>query len=60
MARDSRPVDKRCCFYVQLMRMHLYFATDKWTIFNDRKVAVSEEPPFELGYIYLYESTGPA
>jgi hypothetical protein len=33
---------------------------DKWTIFNDRKVAVSEEPPFDLGYIYLYESIGPA
>jgi len=31
----------------------------KWTIFNDRKVAVSEEPPIDLGYIYLYESLGP-
>ena len=33
---------------------------DKWTLFNDRKVAVSEEPPFDLGYIYLYESIAPA
>ena len=30
-----------------------------WTIFNDRKVAVSEEPPFDLGYMYVYESVGP-
>ena len=34
--------------------------SDKWTIFNDRKVAVSEDPPFDLGFIYLYESIGPA
>ena len=31
----------------------------RWTIFNDRKVAVSEEPPIDLGFIYLYESVGP-
>lgn len=27
----------------------------RWTIFNDEKVAVSEHPPFELGYMYLYK-----
>lgn len=32
----------------------------KWTIFNDRKVAESAEPPFDLGYIYIYQSVGPA
>jgi len=26
----------------------------RWAIFNDEKVAVSENPPFELGYLYLY------
>nr|CAH0100310.1 unnamed protein product [Daphnia galeata] len=26
----------------------------RWVIFNDEKVAVSENPPFELGYLYLY------
>ena len=31
---------------------------DRWTIFNDRVVALSEQPPFGLGYIYLYESEG--
>jgi len=27
---------------------------DKWIIFNDNKVATSERPPKELGYLYLY------
>lgn len=26
-----------------------------WVIFNDSKVALSENPPKELGYLYLYE-----
>lgn len=26
----------------------------KWVIFNDEKVAVSEKPPREFGYLYLY------
>jgi ubiquitin carboxyl-terminal hydrolase 5/13 len=26
----------------------------QWFIFNDRKVAVSSNPPLELGYVYLY------
>nr|CAG4636782.1 EOG090X0181 [Ceriodaphnia reticulata] len=26
----------------------------RWVIYNDEKVAVSENPPFELGYLYLY------
>ena len=29
-----------------------------WYIFNDEKVAVSQNPPKSLGYIYLYERTG--
>jgi len=29
----------------------------KWIVFNDRKVALSEDPPKELGYIYFYERT---
>lgn len=27
---------------------------DKWVIFNDSKVAVSENPPKQLAYLYLY------
>ncbi|KAF4666663.1 Ubiquitin carboxyl-terminal hydrolase 13, partial [Perkinsus chesapeaki] len=27
----------------------------KWVIFNDEKVAISADPPFDLGYIYLYK-----
>lgn len=26
----------------------------RWAIFNDEKVAVSEKPPRELGYLYLF------
>jgi len=28
---------------------------DRWVIFNDNKVAASERPPKELGYLYLYK-----
>ncbi|XP_044727778.1 ubiquitin carboxyl-terminal hydrolase 5 isoform X3 [Chrysoperla carnea] len=28
---------------------------NQWVIYNDNKVAVSENPPKELGYLYLYE-----
>ncbi|KZC06438.1 PREDICTED: ubiquitin carboxyl-terminal hydrolase 5 [Dufourea novaeangliae] len=28
---------------------------DRWVIFNDDKVALSENPPLNLGYIYLYK-----
>jgi ubiquitin carboxyl-terminal hydrolase 5/13 len=27
---------------------------NQWVIFNDEKVAVSENPPFGLGYLYLF------
>lgn len=27
----------------------------RWVIFNDDKVALSENPPKDLGYLYLYE-----
>lgn len=27
----------------------------RWVIFNDRKVALSEKPPKDLGYLYLYQ-----
>ena len=27
----------------------------RWVIFNDRKVAQSEAPPKDLGYLYLYK-----
>ncbi|XP_018573287.1 ubiquitin carboxyl-terminal hydrolase 5 [Anoplophora glabripennis] len=28
---------------------------DQWVIFNDNKVALSEHPPKDLGYVYVYE-----
>ncbi|KAJ8922243.1 hypothetical protein NQ315_004180 [Exocentrus adspersus] len=28
---------------------------DQWVIFNDNKVAISEHPPKDLGYMYVYE-----
>lgn len=28
---------------------------DKWVIFNDNKVAISQNPPKDLGYLYLYK-----
>lgn len=28
---------------------------DQWVIFNDNKVAISQNPPKELGYLYLYQ-----
>lgn len=28
---------------------------DRWVIYNDDKVALSENPPKELGYLYLYQ-----
>lgn len=28
---------------------------NQWVIFNDNKVALSQAPPKELGYLYLYE-----
>lgn len=27
----------------------------QWIIFNDEKVAISQNPPKELAYLYLYE-----
>ena len=27
----------------------------RWVIYNDSKVAVSETPPKQLGYLYLYQ-----
>lgn len=30
----------------------------RWVIFNDTKVARSQNPPINLGYIYLYQRIG--
>lgn len=27
----------------------------RWTIFNDDKVAVSKDPPLDMGYLYFFE-----
>ncbi|XP_049543524.1 ubiquitin carboxyl-terminal hydrolase 5 isoform X2 [Anopheles darlingi] len=32
----------------------------QWVIFNDNKVAISQNPPKELGYLYLYQRVRPA
>jgi ubiquitin carboxyl-terminal hydrolase 5/13 len=31
------------------------FRDGHWVIYNDNKVALSENPPKELGYLYLYQ-----
>ena len=31
------------------------FKGDKWVLFNDETVSESKNPPFKLGYIYLYQ-----
>ena len=28
---------------------------NRWVIFNDEKVALSEHPPMDLAYLYLYK-----
>ena len=28
---------------------------NKWVLFNDEKVARSVQPPFEYGFMYLYQ-----
>ena len=33
----------------------LVLCVHRWVIFNDRKVAQSEAPPKDLGYLYLYK-----
>jgi len=33
---------------------HIY-KDGKWVFFNDRKVALSEDPPLDLGYLYFYQ-----
>ena len=30
----------------------------RWVIFNDEKVALSEHPPMDLAYLYLYRRVG--
>jgi len=27
----------------------------RWVIFNDEKVAISQNPPTDLGYLYVYK-----
>ena len=27
----------------------------RWAIFNDEKVAISDAPPFDLGYMYVFQ-----
>ena len=28
---------------------------DKWILFNDQKVAISDDPPKDMGYLYFFE-----
>jgi hypothetical protein len=32
----------------------------RWLFFNDEKVALSEAPPWDLGYIYVFAGEGEA
>jgi hypothetical protein len=35
---------------------HLRLADGRWVLFNDEKVTLSSDPPFELGYMFVYET----
>ena len=37
---------------------HIKDEEGRWKIYNDNKVALSVNPPRELGYLYLYKRTG--
>ena len=37
---------------------HIKDKEGRWKIYNDNKVALSVNPPRELGYLYLYKRTG--
>ena len=67
-AAPSAPLEDGCGQYVMIgMISHIgkhtgsghYVAHlkrgDKWVIFNDEKVALSESPPFQHAYMYLFQ-----
>lgn len=41
----------QCGHYVA----HIKKAEGKWALFNDAKVALSEDPPKDMGYLYFYK-----
>ena len=41
--------------YIYFPFVCLVLCVLRWVIFNDRKVAQSEAPPKDLGYLYLYK-----
>lgn len=44
-----------CGHYVCHILKEEESAPARWVIYNDSKVAVSEAPPKQLGYLYLYQ-----
>ena len=68
MRRSGRDCDPMCLGNYSLMAFvsHMganttcghyvchVFKEGRWVIYNDSKVAISEKPPLELGYIYVY------
>ena len=41
----------QCGHYVA----HIKKADGQWALFNDAKVALSEDPPKDMGYLYFYK-----
>ena len=59
---NGRPVYKMVAFISHMGNSHLVghyvchiLKEGRWVIYNDEKVAFSENPPKEHGYLYLYE-----
>ena len=44
-----------CGHYVCHLKKDIGNGEKKWVLFNDSKVLVSENTPFDMGYLYLYK-----
>ncbi|KAL9651603.1 hypothetical protein ABK040_001548 [Willaertia magna] len=44
-----------CGHYVCHIKKDIGNGNKRWVLFNDSKVALSENPPFDMGYMYIYK-----
>jgi uncharacterized UBP type Zn finger protein len=42
---------------LQVIYRGLTIGARRWVLFNDDKVAESEQPPLDLGYVYIFKRT---
>ena len=59
---DGPPTYKMTAFISHMGNSHMVghyvchiLKGDRWVIYNDEKVSLSENPPKGMGYLYLYE-----